>query len=106
MAGQPLKKAVQITALEQNITEAYEVFRGFIPDQYAERTPLEIAGDPVGTAWVNALRAIENAEDFLGDLGELLREKAGLTLEEAKARITEPEEAPAEAEAVPAPAGD
>ena len=106
MAGRPVRKAVQVTVLEKDITEACKVFRSLMPSQYAELTPLEIAGNPVGTAWVNALRAIENAEDFLGDLGELLREKAGLTLEEAKARITEPKEAPAEAEAVPAPAGD
>ena len=106
MAGQPMKKAVEITALEQRMAGVTDRLRDRMPARYAERSPQSMARDPLGTAWREAMLAVENAQDLLGGLGIMLREKAGLTLEEAKARITEPKEAPAEAEAVPAPAGD
>ncbi len=95
MAGQPIKKAVQITALEAKMAEVCELLRKCMPDHYVERTPQELSRDPLGTAWVNAARAIENGDDFLGDLGFLLREKAGITLEEAEAAITKPRDEPA-----------
>ena len=101
MAGQPIKKAVQIAELEAKITEVCELFRECMPEHYNERTPQELSRDPLGTAWKSAERAIDNADDFVGDLGMMLREKAGITVEQAKARITEPEEAPASAEAAP-----
>ena len=101
MAGQPIKKAVQVTALEQKMTEVCEHLRKYMPDHYSERTPQELSRDPLGTAWGNAARAIDNADDFVGDLGFLLREKAGITLEEAEARIAESKETPATAEAAP-----
>ena len=101
MAGQPIKKAVQVTVLEEKMAEVCELLRDCMPEHYNERTRQELARDPVGTAWVNAGRAIDNADDFVGDLGMMLREKAGITLEEARARIAEPEEEAASAEAVP-----
>ena len=85
MAGQPIKKAVQVTELEAKIAEACELLRDCMPDQYVERTSQELSRDPLGTAWRNAVKAMDNADDFLGDLGFLLREKAGLSLEEAEA---------------------
>ena len=85
MAGQPIKKAVQVTELETKIAEACELLRDCMPDQYAERTSRELSRDPLGTAWRSAVKAMDNADDFLGDLGFLLREKAGMTLEEAEA---------------------
>ena len=102
MAGQPVKKAVQVTELEAKIAEVCELFRECMPEHYNERTPQELSRDPVGTAWKSAERAIDNADDFLGDLGGMLREKAGITLEEVEARIAEPRQEPAEAETVPA----
>jgi len=102
MAGQPIKKAVQITALEQRMAGVTDRLRDRMPARYAERSPQSMARDPLGTAWREAMLAVENADDFVGDLGELLREKAGLSLEEARARIAESKEAPASAETVPA----
>ena len=101
MAGQPMKKAVQITALEQRMAGVTDRLRDRMPARYAERSPQSMARDPLGTAWREAMLAVENADDFVGDLGELLREKAGLSLEEARARIAESKEAPATAEAAP-----
>ncbi len=97
-----MKKAVEITALEQRMAGVTDRLRDRMPARYAERSPQSMARDPLGTAWREAMLAVENADDFVGDLGELLREKAGLSLEEARARIAESKEAPASAETVPA----
>ena len=109
MAGRPMRKAKQVTALEAKMVEVRELmdevcelFDGYMPDHYNDRTPTELSRDPRGKAWVDALRAIENASDFLGDLGMILREKAGITLEEAEAAIATSQEEPARAETVAA----
>ena len=49
---------------------------------------------------MNASEAIDNASDRLEYLGVILREKAGITLEEAKAAIATSQEEPARAETV------
>ncbi len=108
MAGRPMRKAKQVTALEAKmvevrelVDEVCELFDGYMPDHYNDRTPTELSRDPRGKAWVDASEAIDNATDLLGDLGHMLREKAGITLEEAKAGIAESQEEPARAETVP-----
>ena len=108
MAGRPMRKAKQVTALEAKMDEVRELmdevcelFDGHMPDHYHDRTPTELSRDPRGKAWVDASEAIDNASDLLGDLGVMLREKAGITLEEAKAAIAASEEESASAEAVP-----
>ncbi len=107
MAGQPIKKARKMTALEQRMCElrelmdhVAELMDEYMPDHYHDRTTAELSRDPCGKAWVDASEAIDNASDLVGDLGDILREKAGVTLEEAKAAIAEQQEEPARAETV------
>ncbi len=107
MAGQPMRKAKQVTALEAKMVEVRELmdevcelFDGYMPDHYNDRTPTELSRDPRGKAWMNASEAIDNASDRLEYLGVILREKAGITLEEAKAAIATSQEEPARAETV------
>ena len=101
MAGRPMRKAKQITALEakmaevcERMAEVCELFDGYMPDHYNDRTPTELSNDPRGQAWVDASEAIDNASDLLGDLGDILREKAGTILEETKSAIAESQEEP------------
>ena len=108
MAGRPMRKAKQVTALEAKMVEVRELmdevcelFDGYMPDHYYDRTPAELSNDPRGKAWVDAFEAIDNASDLVGDLGDILREKAGVTLEDTKAAIAEQQDNPARAEAVP-----
>ncbi len=108
MAGRPMRKAKQITALEAKMAEVCELmaevcelFEDYMPDQYNNRTRKDLSEDPLGKAWKDALDKICDAEDFLGDLGVMLREKADITLEQAKAGIVEPEEEPTKAETAP-----
>ncbi len=108
MAGRPMRKAKQVTALEDKMCElrelmdeVCELFDGYMPDHYHDRTPTELSRDPRGKAWVDASKAIDNATDFVGDLGDILREKAGITLEEAKAGIATSQEESAKAETAP-----
>jgi hypothetical protein len=107
MAGRPMRKAEQVTALEDKMCElrelmdeVCELFDDHMPDHYNDRTPTELSRDPRGKAWVDASEAIDHASDLVGDLGDILREKAGITLEEAKAAIAEQRGRPARAETV------
>ncbi len=89
-----------MTEVCELMDEVRDLMAEHMPDQYHERTPRELSRDPLGKAWVDASKAVDNASDFLGDLGDMLREKAGITLEEAKAGIAKTQEEPASAEAV------
>ena len=93
--------AKKVTALEEKMAEVSELANDYMPDQYNNRTRKDLSEDPLGKAWKDALDKICDAEDFLGDLGVMLREKADITLEQAKAGIAEPEEEPARVETVP-----
>ncbi len=100
-----MRKAKQVTALKEKMDdvralmdEVSELMDDHMPDHYNDRTPTELSRDPRGKAWVDASEAIDHASDLLGDLGVMLREKAGITLEEAKAGIAEQQEEPAKAE--------
>jgi len=101
MAGRPIRMAKKVTALEEKMAEVSELANDYMPDQYNNRTRKDLSEDPLGKAWKDALDKICDAEDFLGDLGVMLREKADITLEHAKAGIAEPEEEPARVETVP-----
>ncbi len=108
MAGRPMRKAKQVTALEAKMAElrelmdeVCELFDGYMPDHYNDRTSTELSNDPRGRAWMDASEAIEHTSDLVGDLGDILREKAGITLEEAKAGIATSQEEPAKAETAP-----
>ena len=108
MAGRPIEKAKKVTALERKMTElrelmdeVCELFDDYMPDHYNDRTPTELSRDPRGKAWVGASEAIDHASDLVGDLGDILRKKAGITLEEAKAAISESQKERARAEAAP-----
>ncbi len=107
MAGRPMRKAKQVTALEAKMAEARELMDevaglmdDYMPDHYNDRTTAELSRDPRGKAWVDASEAIDHASDLVEDLGDILREKAGITLEEAKAAIAEQRGKPARAETV------
>ena len=101
MAGRPIRMAKKVTALEEKMAEVSELANDYMPDQYNNRTRTDLSEDPLGKAWKDALDKICDAEDFLGDLGLMLREKAGITLEQAKAGIAELEEDPARVETAP-----
>ena len=101
MAGRPIRMAKKVTALEEKMAEVSELANDYMPDPYNNRTRKDLSEDPLGKAWKDALDKICDAEDFLGDLGVMLREKADITLEHAKAGIAEPEEEPARVETVP-----
>ena len=107
MAGRPMRKAKQVTALEDKMAklcelmgEVCEQFDDYMPDHYHDRTEAELSRDPLGKAWVAASKAVDHADDLVGDLGVMLREKAGVTLEDARAAIAESQEEPAKAETV------
>ncbi len=109
MAGRPIEKAKKVTALERKMTElrelmdeVCELFDGYMPDHYHDRTTAELSRDPCGKAWVYASDAIDDAADFVEYLGQILREKAGITPEETRAAIAETEEEPTKAETVSA----
>ncbi len=101
MAGRPIRMAKQVTALEQKMAEVSELANDYMPDQYNNRTRKDLSEDPLGKAWKDALDKICDAEDFLGDLGVMLREKAGITPEDAKAGVAEPEVEPPRVEIAP-----
>ncbi len=101
MAGRPIRMAKKVTALEEKMAEVSELANDYMPDQYNNRTRKDLSEDPLGKAWKDALDKICDADDFLGDLGVMLREKAGITLDQAKAGIGEPEEEPTRAETAP-----
>ncbi len=100
MAGRPIRMAKKVTALEEKMAEVSELANDYMPDQYNNRTRKDLSEDPLGKAWKDALDKICDADDFLGDLGVMLREKAGITLDQAKAGIAEAEEEPTRAETV------
>ncbi len=107
MAGRPMRKAKKVMALKEKMDdvralmdEVSELMDDHMPDHYNDRTPTELSRDPRGKAWVDASEAIDHASDLVGDLGNILREKAGITLEEAKAAIAEQRGRPARAETV------
>lgn len=95
MAGRPTKKAEKITALEAQMTEVCKDFLEYLPEQYSNQRP----SDPLGQAWNDTMNAISNAEDRLEDLGEMLRDKAGVTWEEVKETLTKSQQGSAKAEA-------
>ncbi|MCH8858017.1 MAG: hypothetical protein IID54_00395 [Proteobacteria bacterium] len=101
MAGRPIRMAKKVTALEEKMVEVSELANDYMPDQYNNRTRKDLSEDPLGKAWKDALDKIGDAEDFLGDLGVMLREKADITLEQAKAGIAEAEEEPTRVETAP-----
>ncbi len=101
MAGRPIGKAKKVTALEEKMAEVCELANHYMPAHYNNRTRKDLSDDPLGRAWKDALDKICDAEDFLGDLGHILREKAGITLEEARAAISESQKERARAEAAP-----
>ena len=101
MAGRPIRMAKKVTALEEKMAEVSELANDYMPDQYNNRTRKDLSEDPLGKAWKDALDKICDAEEFLGDLGVMLREKAGITLEDAKAGVAEPEEEPTRVEIAP-----
>ena len=93
--------AVQVTALEAKLAEFVRLFVGCIPDQCVPReSPEERPNYPLGLAWHDTANALAEAEDQIENLGDLIRGKAGITLEEARAAIAESQEQPATAELV------
>lgn len=90
--------AVQVTALEAKLAEFVRLFVGCIPVECVPRvSPEERPNDPLGRAWHDTMNALAEAEDQIENLGELIRESVGITLEEARAAIVD-----AETDAVPA----
>ncbi len=85
MAGRPIKMAEKVTALEAKMSEVFRLFLDCLPDQYSNRRPT----DPLGQAWNDTMNAFDEAEEYLEELAEMLREKAGVTWEATKARIAE-----------------
>ncbi len=80
-----MKMAEKITALEAKMNEVYKLLLEYMPDLYSNQRPT----DELGEAWRNALDEIREADHTLSELGDMLRDKAGTTLEQTKARIAE-----------------
>ena len=88
--------AVKVTALEGKMVEVMRLFLGYIPNAYGNKR----SDDPLGQAWYDVMEAMNVAEEQLEELGEMIRDKAGITWEEARAAIAESQEQPATAEPV------
>ena len=98
MAGRPVKMAEKVTALEAKMNEVYKLLLEYTPSQYVDRPPT----DELGEAWRNALDEIREADHTLSELGDMLRDKAGTTLEQTRARIAELQRQSAQAEPIAA----
>ena len=69
--------AEKITALEAKLNDVYRLMLEYAPSHYVDRPPT----DELGEAWSNAMDEIREADHNLAELGDLLRDKAGTTLE-------------------------
>ena len=76
MAGRPRKMAKRVSAFEQRALDLFNDMFDARPEQYREH-PNE--DDPLNAAWNDAVGAVTSAMNELEALGDLLREKAGIT---------------------------
>ncbi len=85
MPGRPKTMARKVTELEERALVLEGDMAELIPDQYLEHA--DCGADPLGLAqaWRNASDAALNAYCALAELGDILRNKAGIFVEDRKA---------------------